>query len=833
MFVLIDNMEFEILFSDCTEPEYSWRILITKNDCLLENLQTVENVSCINNEYYQKIDYNIWLKSQEIIWFSWDPYNAEYDGRTFSFGVGSKLDSSIIATLNIYGDKSRGINSRINCVTFLPPLSGESITISVMQFATPKICLSQSGELIKSNLGTTWKDDCDSTGWEMRKKVQIYNDDSVHFYGKQEKIDEIFQSPITNLETDAITKITSDCFHGPFGGSDIDNLTNFGDYTSRFFYVLTDVNRDIIHIDLNYYGLATWNPELYENDTAYVFINHNAIWKSSPQYEFVNEYCQGYDMYSDWFLSLEHNDVLTPQLIPALNLLNQKCSYPVSVEFRHEGKNALYFSLGIGAKLNQLIGNEAFGFSSVSVSYNDCPDIIPLPIGNVIKQPFENLDDYIWNTGDMLIISSNSIYYLVATQNDDLISCTFTLYGGYKLWSQISSDCTIAGLEIMQNYYLSTTDSNDDSIEIGLSNEGVLSLQLQLTGETVWSRRTPCNIDTAYFYYSMNKTNLLRFFKNVVDNSLYSIDCKWRLIITRDGPINVVKNIDESNDYEGEVVWSNGTQVERLEFDEDGSLILYDVNDDNKEINTTLSPKGADFMIFDQGKLILFDYDDDEIVKQFDYIVSECKLDETIGFIKYHHFMKPGDILWNGEVLISQNCQYKLILTGGDLKILDNSNIMIWQQDLKGIGGEKLEFRTDGNMAVISPSINQEILWESKSSTLLDRDNIYFANRAIITNDGEFILTDTITYSQYYSSFNYTDNDDDISLYISQINDNYSYLWIVILINMNILIKDMSFYATWIDYFNCLDNEYIYGQTTPCVAYKYCSPEFHFENFFL
>ena len=69
----------------------------------------------------------------------------------------------------------------------------------------------------------------------------------------------------------------------------------------------------------------------------------------------------------------------------------------------------------------------------------------------------------------------------------------------------------------------------------------------------------------------------------MVDNSIYSIDCKWGLVITRDGPIVVVKNVDESNDYEGQVVWSNGTQIERLEFDDDGSLILYDITEDNIE----------------------------------------------------------------------------------------------------------------------------------------------------------------------------------------------------------------------------------------------------------
>ena len=115
--------------------------------------------------------------------------------------------------------------------------------------------------------------------------------------------------------------------------------------------------------------------------------------------------------------------------------IKSKCSYPVSVDFRHEGENALYFSLGIGAKLNQ-IGNEAFGFSNVAVSYHVCPEIDPLPIGIALKQPFEQLDDYVFQSGDMLIISSNSIYYLVAKANNDTDSCIFTLYGGYKMWSQ-------------------------------------------------------------------------------------------------------------------------------------------------------------------------------------------------------------------------------------------------------------------------------------------------------------------------------------------------------------------------------------------------------------
>ena len=34
---------------------------------LLENTQTAENISCATNEHYRKINYNIWLKSQNFL----------------------------------------------------------------------------------------------------------------------------------------------------------------------------------------------------------------------------------------------------------------------------------------------------------------------------------------------------------------------------------------------------------------------------------------------------------------------------------------------------------------------------------------------------------------------------------------------------------------------------------------------------------------------------------------------------------------------------------------------------------------------------------------------
>ena len=188
--------------------------------------------------------------------------------------------------------------------------------------------------------------------------------------------------------------------------------------------------------------------------------------------------------------------------------------------------------------------------------------------------------------------------------------------------------------------------------------------------------------------------------------------------------------------------------------------------------------------------------------------------------------MKPDDVLWNGEALISENCQYKLVFSGGNLKILDSSNNITWSQTFDGVGGEKLEFRKDGNVVILSYSSDEDILWETESSTLLDRDNIYSANRAILTNDGEFILTDNYTYNIYYnSSYKYN--------FIDTISNEYNYNLVCNSDKYSYIDKQFGFYATWISYFNCVNNRYIYGITTPCIEYKYCFPSYEYSNIFL
>merc|ERR1719242_2416782 len=147
----------------------------------------------------------------------------------------------------------------------------------------------------------------------------------------------------------------------------------------RHFYMRPNVDYDIVEVSLNYHSLCTWNPEENEGDTAFVFVNDQAVWGSAPQYEFVEQYCQGYSTYSDWTLDLDHLDIMhDPHLIQCLTLLDQICTYPVSFSFRHDVEvEGLYFSVGLGALLNQQIGNEAWGFSNVEISYEHCPILEP------------------------------------------------------------------------------------------------------------------------------------------------------------------------------------------------------------------------------------------------------------------------------------------------------------------------------------------------------------------------------------------------------------------------------------------------------------------------
>ena len=864
LFLLINNkkIHLDLLMGDSTYYSYFWKIFISSDSCQLQNMLLWTTIDCSDNENYLQLIYNNTSSNytQELIWISWDPFNVESNYKNFSFGVGSTLNEKIIASLSIYGinniyesseinndDNLNNSNFYIDEIKFIAPSSDYTlnITISPIQFSTPKICLSQWSESNKIDLGNTWNDDCNEKGWELRKYTRI-NDNNNNIEINNETYSD--QCLITNLNINSVSTIESQCFHGPFQGS---SINNYGDYISRYFYVLTDdtndIKYDIIEINLDYYSLCTWNPEKFENDTGYIFINKQGLWRSAPKYEFVNEYCEGYSLYSDWILFTDYdNNILNTDKIQCLSLLDQICSYPVSFKFRHTSSSELYFSVGFGAKLNQLINNEAFGFGNISISYEICPEMAPIPIGNVTSQPLYDLDSYIFQQGDMLVISSSSGYYLVADYyfeyqdfsyyvNKNISNgCIFTLYGGYKMWSQLSKNCTISGLPIMRNYPQSNYEL---TLELGISDDGTMSLQTRGNEEILWSRRTHCDTNYAYYYYAMNKTQVLTYSNNI---GIYSLDCKWAMIITRGNEdVEIIKNIDISNydTVDGQTVARFGNGVTKITFDSSGSLVIIG----NDEI-LPLSDKGGDFMMFDSGKLAIFDYDTNTIINQHDFQFSTCTLDQNIGFIKYHYFMKPGDILWNGEALISQNCQYKLILLNGNLMILDGNNEIIWKathyyndnantttyDDTDSIGAEKFLFQTDGNMVLYSYSSNNEILWQSQTSTLLNRDSIFYADRAVLDDNGTFFIIDNATFTIHFNSNKNTSYDNK-----NEIAEAYNYHLNCDSSKYDYIDKSNGFYATWVSYYNCDKNEFIYNKTTSCIAYKYCSIIAHWSNVFL
>eukprot|EP01084_Bolivina_argentea_P100487 180406_1 len=129
-------------------------------------------------------------------------------------------------------------------------------------------------------------------------------------------------------------------------------------------------------------------------------------------------------------------------------------------------------------------------------------------------------------------------------------------------------------------------------------------------------------------------------------------------------------------------------------------------------------------------------------------------------------------------------------------------------------------------MALTSYSSDTDILWETQTSTLLNRESIYYADRAILNDGGDFFIIDHATLTVHYRMFNQTYFSNDIKneydTNMDCTNEKYDY------VN-----KIYGFYATYIAYYNCVNNHYAFNKTTPCIAYKYCPGVQHYENVFL
>eukprot|EP01083_Nonionella_stella_P094601 265480_1 len=792
-------------FGDSNANVYEWSISLSETQCTLHNAQISQSVDCSANTHFKELISQLMdasVAEPQLIWFEWDPYGtySSDNAKQFRFGIGDSFEDGIIASEDMYSDSSNllGMHYNLDYVTFNSAItSGAStnIWIAVVQLDAPKICLSQGVDELNSgiNLGNLWRDDCNKAGWEWTQYGHIVNDTIT--------IDN--QSHSNECSVTQLSSTDSNCFYGPFKGSE---PLDYGDYASRFFYIFgSEVEHDVVSVYLDYHSLCTWNPEQYENDTAYVFINNKAIWKSAPQYEFVQEYCQGYGVYDDWSLDLDYFDILNPLLISCLHLLDQICTFPVSFTFRYN-TDAIrnYFRIGLGATLNQAMDNEAFAFSNVRIAYESCPQLEQMPIGKLMYRISSSSFGSVLGEGDMLLSSNQnaSAYYLVVDKN-----CTFTFVGGYTMWSEESPDCTVHSLPIIQQ-----TDGNTDDY-LDVSRDGLLSLRNAT--HVRLSLRTNCESSDGYYQYSMNVSDVLK-----PGWAMYALACDWKLSVVQNGGVVV--------EDEADMKWSYGRDVSQFGLNSDGYLAVDEVAGEHD----ILSLYPADFMIFDVGKLLLIDHDEGEIVQVIDFDFAECDayINTTSVFaaIKYFYAMKPGDILWNGEALISSNCDYKLILNDGKLQILDASNAAVWTANPTTNAG-KFEFLQDGSMVLYSFDVDDEVIWTTGTSTLLQRHSIIYPDRGILNDDGQFFVMDNASLTVHFS-VNSVKSSTELqtemqSLYdeaMSCDSDKYKYVD-----------KEYGFYASWISYYNCDDNLYRKAQTTECAAIKYCSVVKHYQNVFL
>ena len=257
LFVLIDFDEsdyhriFEFYALIGSGSDYYFNISISETECFVKNLKMNVKVDCVEDADYMNLVDNITNNSSKpIIWINWDPFNLNYAQKNLSVGYGSTLNENVFATLSIfeYGSNESQTHSYFDLVTFLSPINSQQMDMTLLpiQFAMPKICLSELAEVNRMDVGNQWIDDCNERGWERRTGASI-DYDLISVFDE----DEVETCQITKLGTNPITKIASDCFHGPFNN----------EYISRYFHVFTDIDYDIISVNLNYYSLCTWNPE--------------------------------------------------------------------------------------------------------------------------------------------------------------------------------------------------------------------------------------------------------------------------------------------------------------------------------------------------------------------------------------------------------------------------------------------------------------------------------------------------------------------------------------------------------------------------------------------
>ncbi len=105
-------------------------------------------------------------------------------------------------------------------------------------------------------------------------------------------------------------------------------------------------------------------------------------------------------------------------------------------------------------------------------------------------------------------------------------------------------------------------------------------------------------------------------------------------------------------------------------------------------------------------------------------------------------------------------------------------------------------------MVLYSYSNENKILWQTNTSTLLYQKSIFYADRAILYDDGQLFIIDNKTLTKRFTLFN------NKSL-INKIKWEYNYHLSCSSNKYDSIDKRYGFYATYISYYNCLNNQYI------------------------
>eukprot|EP01084_Bolivina_argentea_P278967 476823_1 len=433
------------------------------------------------------------------------------------FGYGDKIGSNIIGHSAFYSSNGDHNYVDINAI-------GINIATDwqIRQYSDRKLCLSDSKHIPLSNgEEKVFYDDCNAFTWYAAVKPTIGNSSD-------------FNHNITPFYDEIGRSIdSSSCFHGPLN-SNVDTNRRIKQSLNRYFSINDEY--EYIKLSIKYYGLCTWNPNNPEHDHGSLSIvnqNNNVLhlWESAFQYEEVMRDCQGYEKYPDWerFTSrLTLNDTWIECLGSILDLI---CSQNI-VTFFYE--NQLYepFLLSVYGQFNQLITNEAWGFSDIRIEHNTCPPLL-YPGHSTNMETFYGFTSTaqgdctkIFEKGES-IISDNKNYMLSYQSNNNIVF--YKLYPDmHPMWQTSNATKFLSLL-------------NEASKQVCATNTGSVTIEYTDGRPFGWSRSTLCESSQSKHLYHMLNNEFLS-----AAESLFDLNCDYHLTLMADANLMLLKSNDST-----------------------------------------------------------------------------------------------------------------------------------------------------------------------------------------------------------------------------------------------------------------------------------------------